>query len=513
MSLFAGDLREITQAIGIAMGWYVANVGRSLRDGLAAASRATYSPRIMTPAKPEASVSAVPLQEDGKSIGAYAGERAFRSAQADELVNEHDPLRRPVRPEDFEWLDFADPLTQERFLSLSGLLGQRLLLNAYETDYLFLPSAQSSAAWEGFERFYSARSVRLAEQARPALERHLFGFLERGERGEAKGAAGDLEGLCLVLAEERARADTDLASTLLSLDDPRGAARFILLQITCTWRAGRAARMRGMLGDHALCDLLAEEVAHSCGLESAIAQLLNAADLLAAPRAYWQFYLTSTLARLNHLYRLARDRHRFFEFVGALIHWRLSDRSLASSLLPVVASVLGISTIGALDGFAHTLEKPDLFVDGLLERLDRLAGPAGWGARVSVGLTAAEQLATLADADLGSQMRWADSLDSYRTEAERLQNEIDRGALLVDLDTFVETANETSTTHVHDEHRLVVIERGSMHFWHNVGHRIELAAGDKLLVPKARLHGSMVLSNQCTYHQPIIPDDQVMVAE
>lgn len=494
------------------MRWCEANVDRSVRSNLAAASQATYSPRIMTPATPEAPVSTVPVQEDGKSIGAYAGEKAFRSAQADELVNEHDPFRRPVRPEDFEWLDFADPLTRERFLSLSGLLGQRLLVNAFETDYLFLPSGQGSAAWEGFERFYSTRSVRLAEQARPALERHLFGFLERGEASEASDAATGLEGLYFALAEERARADTDTASTLLSLDDPRAAARFVLLQITCSWRASRAARIRGMIGDHALCDLVAEEVEYSCKLESAIALLLNAADLLTAPRAYWQFYLTSTLARLNHLYRLARDRHRFFEFAGALIHWRLSDRSLASNLLPVVAEALGISTTDARDGFAHMLESPGLFVDDPLDRLDGLAGHAGRGETLSAGLTAAGQLAALADEDLSSQLRWADSLDSYRAEAERLQAEIDRGALLVDLDTFVETANETSTTHVHDEHRLVVIESGSMHFWNNVGHRIELAAGDKLLVPKARLHGSVVLSSQCTYHQPIIPDDQVMVA-
>jgi hypothetical protein len=33
----------------------------------------------------------------------------------------------------------------------------------------------------------------------------------------------------------------------------------------------------------------------------------------------------------------------------------------------------------------------------------------------------------------------------------------------------VETEEETSTTHVHDDHRLVVIEEGDMEFWNNTG--------------------------------------------
>jgi hypothetical protein len=46
-----------------------------------------------------------------------------------------------------------------------------------------------------------------------------------------------------------------------------------------------------------------------------------------------------------------------------------------------------------------------------------------------------------------------------------------------------------------------------MHFWNNVTHKIELDAGAKLLIPVSRLHGSTVLSGECTYHQPIIPEE------
>ncbi|MCL9795520.1 hypothetical protein MXD58_014660, partial [Frankia sp. AgKG'84/4] len=94
-----------------------------------------------------------------------------------------------------------------------------------------------------------------------------------------------------------------------------------------------------------------------------------------------------------------------------------------------------------------------------------------------------------------------------RHPRHRVLRQAPAGGIEVDLDTFVESCDETSTTHVHDEHRLVMIETGDMHFWNNITHKISLTDGDKILIPKSRLHGSTVLSGSCTYHQPIIPDE------
>lgn len=126
------------------------------------------------------------------------------------------------------------------------------------------------------------------------------------------------------------------------------------------------------------------------------------------------------------------------------------------------------------------------------------------------GLEVADELHALAHDDLRRQIVWADDLELSSTEAERLQALIDRGELVVDFDTFVESSQDTSTTHVHDEHRLVVIESGKMVFWNKVGAEISLSAGEMLLVPRARLHGSVVLSGECTYHQPIIPEGMLL---
>ena len=111
--------------------------------------------------------------------------------------------------------------------------------------------------------------------------------------------------------------------------------------------------------------------------------------------------------------------------------------------------------------------------------------------------------------DLSAQVTWADRIEEYQEKAEKIDQVITNENIVVDLDTFVETSEETSTTHVHNEHRLVMIEVGQMHFWNNVTHKIQLNQGDKLLIPTSRLHGSTVLSGSCTYHQPIIPDEML----
>jgi mannose-6-phosphate isomerase-like protein (cupin superfamily) len=123
------------------------------------------------------------------------------------------------------------------------------------------------------------------------------------------------------------------------------------------------------------------------------------------------------------------------------------------------------------------------------------------------GFSDAAWLERLWDRDLAEQLTWADRISEYQDKADKLDHYLTTERIKVDLDTFVESCEETSTTHVHNEHRLVMIEKGQMHFWNNVTHKIELNTGDKILIPMSRLHGSTVLSGECTYHQPIIPEE------
>jgi mannose-6-phosphate isomerase-like protein (cupin superfamily) len=128
---------------------------------------------------------------------------------------------------------------------------------------------------------------------------------------------------------------------------------------------------------------------------------------------------------------------------------------------------------------------------------------------VGTGISLAAAQARSGRANLGDQLRWLASVEKYRDLAKSISARIDAECPDIDRETFVEPREMCSTTHVHDDHRLVVIESGKMVFWGNLGMKLRLEPGEMVLVPEGRLHGSSIESDECTYHQPIIPDEWV----
>lgn len=112
-------------------------------------------------------------------------------------------------------------------------------------------------------------------------------------------------------------------------------------------------------------------------------------------------------------------------------------------------------------------------------------------------------LEELASEDLISQYRFFDTMSQTGEMAGQYYNKIVEVKLDIPLETFVECAGERSTTHVHPDDRLLVIESGKMDFWPLFGDPVKLKAGDTLAIPKHRMHGSVVTSTECIYHQPI----------
>jgi hypothetical protein len=88
-------------------------------------------------------------------VRAFAASPEFRAETAEELVNEHNPFRRSVRPDDLAWLDFSVPLVPGKALMLSALLGHRMLRNIYDADTLYVPEQLNAAASDG-GHLYSA---------------------------------------------------------------------------------------------------------------------------------------------------------------------------------------------------------------------------------------------------------------------------------------------------------------------------------------------------------------------
>lgn len=450
-------------------------------------------------------------------VRAFAANPAFRAAEWAELTTEADPYRRPVRPADLGWLDYGTELAPAEVLKLSGLLGHRMLRNIYDADLLYLPPSPNEAADRDSGDFYGPANRLRGALAQPILERHLFSFLD-GVRAPVPAArrAGDrLGGLRRELHgywERRRDQPGEALAVLRGTRDRREATTFALLQLSAYLPAARTALARGALGEYQLAQpaaralLLADYQRWVAGSADWTA-LLAAAQLTPTVGAYWQLYLNTSLARGNHLHRLSRSPLRHAELLGAFVHQRLDEAVLAPAWADAVEDGLGERpAFFASEAPALTPGQLDDLLDDLLTPLVALSGEAALTA-FHTGFADAAHLAELWDRDLAAQLAWADAIEEHKAKAEAIDAYLTAERIEVDLDTFVESCDETSTTHVHDEHRLVMIESGDMHFWNNVTHKISLTDGAKILIPKSRLHGSTVLSGVCTYHQPIIPDE------
>ena len=66
--------------------------------------------------------------------------------------------------------------------------------------------------------------------------------------------------------------------------------------------------------------------------------------------------------------------------------------------------------------------------------------------------------------------------------------------------TLTEPEGELSVTHVHDENELIVVEDGALDLVTGFDQSVTLHAGEGMLIPEHRLHGSVVVAPSCTYH-------------
>ncbi|GAA2332239.1 hypothetical protein [Streptomyces violaceusniger] len=451
-------------------------------------------------------------QDPNEILKAFAANRAFRAAGWDELTTEGNPYRRPVRPDDLAWLDYSRPLPSADVLKLSGFLGHRMLRNVYDLDALYLPPQDVVTVKSDQEAFYSSRNRELSALAKPVLERHLFTLLDGERTPLRKPTRAALERHVVGYLEERKSRPNRGIEAVLNTRDKREAATFLLLQLSAFAPAMNTAVGRTALGEFdlahdALRPFLVERYGAWVSASPDYAKLLDGAGLKTAAAAYWQLYLNTSLARGNYLHYLSVNREHLFAFLGALVHKRIDDAVNRDPFEAVFTECLKTDT-----GFFRHV--PDVTEAGLSEIMGRLLAPLAdrYGEQAVVegfhrGFTDAAWYADLWEQDVTDQVNWADRIPSYKDKAHTIDEYLKDEGIEIDLDTFVESWEETSTTHVHDEHRLVVIEAGQMHFWNNVTHKIELNQGDKLLIPVSRLHGSTVLSGECTYHQPIISDD------
>lgn len=421
--------------------------------------------------------------ETAQAIRAYAANPLFRSASFDELVIDDNPYRRPVRPDDLEWLKFDRPISRTDSSRLSSLLGQRMLLNINDAHLPLIPETMSEERRNEFELFYDTGNRARGELIRPFLEHHLFDYVRDARRPPS------LAELLYGLAAERATAAGLLLEQICGARDRLRAARMAALQIV-----GEALAPIGV-GPAAV-------PVPQAGLRQRISQLSAALGLVGERHSYYQFYLPSTLALMNYLGARSRDPRDACAFAGAVTAYRIDLDAKLNGFEDAAGEFAGTYDEAGRGsrgrGTATEVRWPDI-ADTIIRRY----GEKG-SREFSRGLREFSELLASGDEDMRAQLRLIDGTETLQRKARELHAAINEHNIPVELDTFVESWEECSTTHVHDDDRLVVVESGEMEFWACLGQRIKLGPGEMTFVPKHRLHGSVVLSGTCVYHQPVI---------
>ncbi|MCY0386851.1 peptide synthetase [Robbsia sp. Bb-Pol-6] len=445
-------------------------------------------------------------------IQQFAAARPFRSALVSELVLEDDYHRRALRPEDFAFLKFAKPVRMHNVSRLPSLAANRTLLSIYESGAARLPRSAAPEEWARFTAFSSDDVQVQGARIAPFLEAYAFDYLARDHAcGDDLSAAA--RRLQRIVDDEAAFWDATFAR-LMRNDYLEEGLRFIMVQRWCLAPSKRHALARAAA--NGLLDALPADARPATAGDASHAELYArvaaACGVTRQQHAYWQFYLPTSLAKCNLLHALARRPDRAFGLIGAAFAAEAEWLAFSAALERACAH-LRPAQRPADDARAGR--------DDLVERFARAweAIGARCGAQAqsqaAAGLSAAERLCERARWDLGEQLLWLSSIRHYIDFAHRISARIDAECPEIDRETFVEPHEMCSTTHVHNDHRLVTIQEGDMLFWGNVGMQLKMHRGDMVLIPDGRLHGSTVVSGECTYHQPIIPDDwvQALVGE
>jgi|GEM_PF-844837 len=440
-----------------------------------------------------------------ESIRAFLAHDAFRSAVVEELELDEDFYRRPLRPEDLAILPFSEPIRAENVNCLAALASNRMMLSINELGVARLPRARRGGdEFERFGEFYSDRNQVHAAMVRPFLENFAFGYA--GGEARAEESAADYQGRLEALQTEEARFWQSTFQHLVAKDYLQEGLGFILIQRWCLAPTQRVALGRAAASGYFEGLELMDQPRLDASDDQTLAALAESLGVNRRAHSYWQFYLATSLAQTNLLGSLASRPDRALALWGAAFAAEAAWLEFSAGVEGACPHLLGQS--GAEKNRRESRKALSERFGRVLSNVEGRFGRQGLH-QFGLGLGAAQKLAARARWDLGEQLRWLSAVEQYCELARKVDARVQVECPNIDRETFVEPREMCSTTHVHNDHRLVVIESGDMVFWGNRGMQLKMKVGDMVLIPQGRLHGSTVVSDECTYHQPIIPDDWV----
>lgn len=413
-------------------------------------------------------------------------------------------FRRPLRPQDIDQMLAMPLLGAKQLTTNASLMAHRVLTTIYEQDLVFLPGKDDAGAFEDFAAFYAQELRDAGLMCRSGLERMTFNWLDEEVRPVGKWTVEAMrEFLTGRLAEENAT-QSKVCAAILNANDPAAAARRFLVQLSGDFLTEASAMARNTLGNYGpgqsgLFTILIDEYGygvHASKHSTRFEDTLRSVGLSDRVHHYWPWYLPTSFALINYFHYVSAHHTRFFRYIGALLYTEgtLHEANRQQSIMLKKALGPDVDTLyfdeHAQIDILHSDMALERVIMPVIERCGTSVIP-----EIVRGFEEFAVLQALADDDLIAHIRWTDNLETMRVQGQVVEMAMQNPETL----TFTETAGEVSVPHVHDIDELFLVDSGSLTFHACHDCSIEMKAGDAILIPSGRLHGTVITSDTCTY--------------
>lgn len=412
------------------------------------------------------------------------------------------PYVRPCRPQDLDESILFTALSKETLNNPNHLLAQRLLLNIYEQDLVFLPQASNVFNLEEFQSFYEPELTACGHSIRSALEHFLFDWLEKSIHVEGNW---NLDSFCAYtdsILEKIAQSESELYKELTTSREPQAAARFYLVQCAGDFLSEASAMGRNVLGNFGsytseLFKILIDEYGygvHQKKHSSIFEELLKQVGLSPHIHHYWQFYTPTSLALINYFHYVSANHASFFRYLGSMYFTEASLAYVSHAQSKTIKDIFSgcVSTEyfdehGHIDVYHGRMALKKMIVPLVEEYGDKILP------HILRGFEEFRLLQDIADQELFAHIKWQDQLNEYKQKASALRPYYGSNM------SFTEKKGELSVTHTHPVDELFWVEEGETELVVSPDKSILLSAGEGIVIPQGMLHGSIVKSEHCRY--------------
>lgn len=458
-------------------------------------------------AAPNIAGSLLQPDEIKRLIDLYAARPLFDNTP--EWIIRDNPYRRPVNWNAVRQLDFSKPLTRTEIFGANALAAHRMLLNIYETDLIFLPESNFAAKRNDFASYYSNDNKLLGELIRPTLEAHVFNFLKDEINVTGRWSLEALKSYLQTIIAKHEQSELEICNAILGSANPERACRGLLIQVAGDFLSEASASSRNILGKYGeiqseLFKIVIDDYGygvHPAKHSTLFENTLSTCGLMSDVHAYWQFYLSSSLALNNYYHYVSRDHSKYFQAIGAITVAEAMFSHTCRQISKMLHTVFGknVDTYYFDEHFHIDAHHGRMAFDYVVAPAIAKHGDAVIPDIVR-GLEELQLLTAIADDDFKAQIAFSDAVDSLKAPAQQIHQLILAGRLRKSKTTHVENRDQSVVTQVFDEDKLYVVEAGALDLVLGPDQSVRLDAGESIIVTRQCLHGTAVVSEECRYH-------------